>query len=142
MGCCCNNPNIKIPETNRLKHTPIDLSSNPNKYITENKTYYKNQFPTNTKFIDDLFPNNPETIFGKIKGKYTDPNIERRNENLKKLTFKEDEIEFKRAREIWGENCKIFNSTIKSNDISKGPFSNSYFISSLCAMTQYPQLIL
>ena len=59
MGCCCNNPKIEIPESNRLKHTPIDLSSNPNKYITENKTYYKNQFPTNTKFTDDLFPNNP-----------------------------------------------------------------------------------
>ena len=142
MGCCCNNPNIKIPETNRLKHTPIDLSSNPNKYITENKNYYKNQIPTNNKFTDELFPNNPEIIFGKINGKYTDPNIERRNEKLKNLTFKEDEIEFKRAREIWGKNCKIFNSTIKSNDISKGPFSNSYFISSLCAMSQYPQLIL
>ena len=113
MGCCGGVPIKTIPDTNRLKHNQIDLTSNPNKYITENKTYYKDQSPKNeSKFNDNLFPNNPETLFGKINGKYIDENIERRNLNLKKMNFTENDIEYRRAREIWGKNCRIFNSNI------------------------------
>ena len=143
MGCCGGVPIKTIPDTNRLKHNQIDLTSNPNKYITENKTYYKDQSPKNeSKFNDNLFPNNPETLFGKINGKYIDENIERRNLNLKKMNFTENDIEYRRAREIWGKNCRIFNSNIKLNDIKIGSCTNTYFISALSSMIQFPQLIL
>ena len=109
MGCCQEK---SVPIDNQLSTSNkfIDLSFNPNASIANCTVYYKNQSPgsDDSPFIDDLFPHTPETVFGKLNGTFTDPNKKRRDLNLNKINLTKDEIEWKRAREIWGNDISIF----------------------------------
>ena len=114
----------------------LDFSKNPNRYISENKNYYKNQKPK-TPFQDDLFPPNNESFYGK------EPNESRRDKSLNEIKSKisENQIEWKHIKEIWPEG-KIFNEKITLNDIKLGEISNAYLVASLTALSEYPRLIL
>ena len=126
------------------KEIKPDLKTNSNQTILNNKTYYKKQSP-NSNFSDDRFPPNVDSFFGKLKGNYTDESKERRDENLaliKKYNIDENNIEWKSAKEIWGENYNIFNTEIKQNDVILGNFPDDYLIASLISLSEFPQLIL
>ena len=143
MGCCGAKT---IPDENKLGYSNklVDLSYNPNPSIATCTLYYKNQSPgsDDSPFTDDLFPHNNETLFGKLNGKYTDPNSKRRKLNLDKITFSEDEIEWKRAREIWGEDIDIFQKYILLDDIKLGSLPDAYVIAVLSSMAEFPLLVL
>ena len=142
MGCCGGK---SVPTENQIGagSKPLDLSFNPNQSIAQNTNYYKNQSPgTNDTFNDELFPHTPETVFGKINGQYTDPNTKRREANLKKMNFTENDIEWRRAREIWGEDCNIFSKYVYLDDIQLGQLNDAYLVAVLSAMAEFPLLIL
>ena len=143
MGCCQEK---SVPIDNQLgtSNKFIDLSFNPNASIANCTEYYKNQSPgsDDSPFIDDLFPHTPETVFGKLNGTFTDPNKKRRDLNLNKINFTEDEIEWKRAREIWGNDISIFKKYIQLDDIKLGSLPDAYIIAVLSSMAEFPLLIL
>jgi hypothetical protein len=104
----------------------INYSVNPNKYILENKNFYLDQNPKEDEdFIDDKFESGPSSIKGKFpKGCPKD-------------------IEFKSAKEIWGENADIFGEgPITLEDIKLGKGKDAYFVAVLAALAEFPILII
>ena len=124
------------------KDAPVDFSSNPNTYITNCTNYYKNQNPGDGKFVDDRFPPVPDTVFGKINGSYTDTNAERRGKGTSAIKAKPGDIEWKRAKEIWGDDAKIFGDKVTLEDIKIGEVADAYFVATLAALAEFPSLIL
>ena len=119
-----------------------DYTSNPNESITSLETYYKNQKPPSYAFADDRFPPNSETVFGKYKGEYTDTNEERRNRALSAIPISEEDVIWKHAYEIWGDDAKIFGDKILLDDIKIGQVADAYFVATLSALAEFPFLIL
>jgi hypothetical protein len=124
------------------RNAQVDCTSNPNKIISSLETYYKNQKPPSYAFSDDRFPPNSDTVFGKFNGEYTDTNEERRNKALRAITLSPEEIEWKHANEIWGDEAKIFGDKISLDDIKIGQVANAYFVATLSALAEFPFLIL
>jgi hypothetical protein len=133
MGCG-GSSNNEIDEDNINSHkvlgvkidkVDIDYSKNPNKYIINNNNFYLDQIPKEEEdFIDDKFPAGPESIKGKFpKG------------------FPKD-IEWKSAKEIWGEKADIFGEgPITLEDIKLGKGKDAYFVAVLAALAEFPILI-
>ena len=91
----------------------------------------------NVPFTDDIFPPNFNSILGKNKsGEYIDP-IEG---PLREKIFDENEIEWKRASEIF-PSYQLFENKIDIEDIIQGKIGNCYFLSSLAALCEFPTLI-
>ena len=124
------------------KDATVDFSNNPNTYISNCEKYYKNQNPGDGEFVDDRFPAKPDTVFGKKDGAYTDTNAERRNKALSAIKVKESDIEWKHAKEIWGEDAKIFGDKLTLEDIKIGEVADAYFVATLSALAEFPSLIL
>ena len=124
------------------KTTPSSFQTNPNSYITNCTNYLKKQDPGSGQFIDDKFPPKVDTVYGKINGEYTDTNSERRAKALKAFKFNPTDIEWKHAKEIWGDDAKIFGEKISIEDIKLGEVPDAYFVATLSALAEFPALIL
>ena len=121
------NHNIDIlPETQKLQKisTKIDFTKNNNEYITNCSNYFKNENNTRT-FKENIL----------TKQKFSE-------EFLSSLQIKEENIEWKSAREIYGDEVNIFGETTSMNDIILGPADNSYFVSVISSLANYPNIIL
>ena len=150
MGCSASSEQEELDESSHKiasgqgfdKNMTIDFSNNPNTYITNNENYYKKQNPGEGEFKDENFPPISDTIFSKKNGKYTDPNEERRLKGLNAIKVKEGDIEWKHAKEIWGEDANIFRDKVTLEDIKIGEVSDAYFVATLSALAEFPSLIL
>ena len=121
------NHNIDIlPETQKLQKisTKIDFTKNNNEYITNCSNYFRNENNTRT-FKENIL----------TKQKFSE-------EFLSSLQIKEENIEWKSAREIYGDEVNIFGETTSMNDIILGPADNSYFVSVISSLANYPNIIL
>jgi hypothetical protein len=93
-------------------------------------------------FIDDLFPPNKDSILGLKKGVPVEKSQERLNKLRKEFVFDVDNIIWLRAEEIFNyQHYSIFVNDISIDDVRQGYLGNCYFMSSLAAMTNMPQLI-
>ena len=103
--------------------------------------YFLEQAPpapnSKDKFTDDKFPPNDYSLLSKdSKGNYLDKEIGAKNASLIAV----NEIEWKRLSEIYVDNV-LFEDNIDLEDIRQGKIGNCYFLSSIAAMTEYPNLI-
>ena len=97
------------------KELDTDLSSNTNKFISDNTNFYKHQ-KKNVPFSDDRFPPNGESFIGKYKGEYVDKCEQRRKENLDNLKISENDIEWKHIKEIY-DGVILFGDKIQIKSI-------------------------
>ena len=118
----------KITSGGFEKGEKIDISFNPNEYITSSTNYYKNQDPGSSRFSDNKFPPTIDTFFGKREGQYTDPDEGRRSRALRAIKISQDDIEWKPAKEIWGEDAKLFGDKISLEDIKNGEVADAYCV--------------
>ena len=120
------NHNIDIlPETQKLKKiSKIDLTRNNNKYITNCPNFFENENKMQ-KFTEKIL---------------TKSNFSEEFEKL--LQIKEENIVWKSAREIFGDDVNIFGETTSMNDIILGPADNSYLVSVISSLANYPNIIL
>ena len=121
------------------KDLETDLTSNTNKFISDNTNFYKKQ-KKNVPFTEDHFPPNAESFMGKFKGDYVDKCEERRKANLNCIKVAENDIEWKHIKEIYS-GAKLFGDKIQKEDVTLGSIPDSYFISVLISLTEFPQLI-
>ena len=113
------------------------------------KKYFMNQpayteSNSNEKFIDPYFPPNFNSIIGKnSKGEFTDLHSDRVKEALDSFKITENEIEWYRAEEIFGgkENYALFEGKVEFDDVRQGSIGNCYFMASLSALTEVPEVI-
>jgi len=118
-----------IPLSQKLnKNIKADFSNNNNQYIMNCTKYFNNEKPNinkNSKFIDNSFPSQ---------------NFSSHTENL--LQIDNSNIVWKTAKEIFGEKVKIFGETTSIKDIKIGPAENSYFLSAISSLSEFPNIIL
>ena len=98
--------------------------------------YFKGQTPPENRvgnFEDPYFPHgNSILISEKIL----------KHEELIREEIKPENIEWKRLKDIFGEGkYQIFQGKIEAADIKQGSISNCYFLSSIAALTEFPELI-
>ena len=134
---------IKGLSQNSLDNQIIDTL---NFNIKKIKKIYKNQkipkLNSNDFFVDDLFPPNKDSILGIKNGKPVEKIKERLLKSQKDFVFDIDNIIWLRAEEIFCyQPYSIFVDDISINDVLQGYLGNCYFMSSLAAMTNIPQLI-
>ena len=145
MGCSSS----QVSETSHTiikgtlqKNISVSTSYNPNKYLSLNPIYYKNQAPS-IPFNDNIFPPNLDSYYGKKEGKFIDSNEKRRNNSITPIEIKDNQIEYKHYYEIWGDNSDIFcNNNVSINDIKLGQIGDAYFVSVISALAEFPQLII
>ena len=106
------------------KNSKINFDKNHNEYITKCSNFFKNEnkmkeFKENTLLI---------------------PNFSSQIEKL--LQIDKENIEWKSAEEIFGEDVRIFGETTSMNDIILGPADNSYFVSVVSSLANYPNIII
>ena len=121
-----DNHKIEIPsESLKLKKvSKIKFEKNNNEYITKCSNYLNNEnklkkFTENTLSI---------------------PNFSSQQEKL--IQIKKENIEWKSAKEIFGDEVEIFGETTSMNDIILGPADNSYFVSVISSLANYPNIII
>jgi len=133
---------LKGLSPNSLDNLIIDTV---NSNIKKNRKIFKNQKipPSNSEnFIDDLFPPNKESILGLKNGIPTEKNKERLEKLKQGFLFDIDNIIWLKAEEIFNyQHYNIFVNDISIDDVRQGYLGNCYFMSSLAAMTNIPQLI-
>ena len=133
---------LKGLSPNSLDNLIIDTV---NSNIKKNRKIFKNQKipPSNSEnFIDDLFPPNKESILGIKNGIPTEKNKERLEKLKQGFLFDIDNIIWLKAEEIFNyQHYNIFVNDISIDDVRQGYLGNCYFMSSLAAMTNIPQLI-
>lgn len=106
--------------------------------------FYKNQQPYNGSelYTDDVFPPNEYSIFGyDSNGNPIDTNEERRMESERDFTLDKDEIIWLRPNEIFGSEYALFEGNIEFDDVKQGSIGNCYFMASISALTEVPQII-
>lgn len=123
------------------KFQPIPI----NKFALRVEKVYKNQqYPKkNIKFIDDIFPPNNNSIFGlNSKGTRIDKFQSRTFLYDSNFQVKSENIVWLSAKEIFNnEKYEIFKDSVEIDDIKQGTLGDCYFLSSICSMSKYPQLI-
>ena len=116
-----------------------------NSNIKKKRKIYKNQKIPNFEsgnFVDDLFPPNKDSILGLKNGVPVEKNEERLKKLIDGFLIDIDNIIWLRAEEIFNfQNYSIFVNDISIDDVRQGYLGNCYFMSSLAAMTNIPQLI-
>ena len=118
-----------IPLSQKLnKNEKTDFSNNNNQFIMNCTNYLNNEKPIinkNSKFIDNSFPSQ------KFSSKFE-----------KLLQIDNSNIVWRTAKEIFGENVKIFGETTSIKDIKLGPAENSYFLSGISSLSEFPNIVL
>ena len=127
---------------NSLDNLIIDTVNSNLKKI---RKIYKNQkLPSSEmeNFIDELFPPNKDSILGLKNGIPVEKIKKRLNKLRDGFIFDVDNIVWLRAEEIFNhQHYSIFVNDISIDDVRQGYLGNCYFMSSLAAMTNIPQLI-
>ena len=137
MGCVGERGLKEIEENHKLdnisiseklnKNEKINLLENNNKYITKCSDYFDGQKPNknnNSDFTDKLFP------FQTFSP-----------ENEEQFQVENQNIEWKSAKEIFGKNVKIFGDKTSIKDIKLGPAGNSYFVSAISSISEFPNIV-
>ena len=138
MGCENNNKLNEIEENHKLdiipiseklsKNEKIDLLENNNQHIMNCSDFFEGQIPdqkTDRDYNDKLF--NRENL---------PPELE------EQLEIDNSNFEWKSAKEIFGKKVKIFGDTTSIKDIKLGSANNSYFISAISSLSEFPNIIL
>ena len=103
--------------------------------------YWKNQTPPKrgVKYTDDLFPPNENSLIGKdSNGNYIDP-VEG-EKSAKRI--KTNSLVWKRCSDIFkNKKYLLFEEKIEMADINQGSLGDCYFLASVAALTDYPNLI-
>ena len=101
------------------------------------KIYLDQKEPSTGKFIDSIFPPNENSFLAKnSEGNFIDPS----KEEIIKKCLKPEEIEWKRANEIFPKPV-IFEENISMDDIYRGKLTNTYFVTSISSLSNFPNLI-
>ena len=121
-----DNHKIAIPSESQIlnKKYKINFEKNNNDYITKCSNYFQNENKSNN-FEESILsiPDFP-------------PEIE------KLIQIKKENIEWISAKEIFGEEVRIFGETTSMNDIILGPADNSYLVSVISSLANYPSIII
>ena len=130
MGCSDDTGLKEIDDNHKIEISPfqkfskINFSRNNNEYITKCSNYFNNENKLN-KFTENI-----SSI----------PNFSSQIEKL--IQIKKENMEWKSAKEIFGDEVRIFGETTSMNDIILGPADNSYFVSVMSSLANYPNIIL
>lgn len=107
--------------------------------------YFQNQIPfteDHIDFVDDLFPPHFNSIIGKDRyGNYIEKNLERRLSFEECFKIKEEDVVWLRPKEIFNGEYALFEGKIEFDDARQGSIGNCYFIASISALTECPQII-
>lgn len=57
------------------------------------------------------------------------------------LNHEFNDLEFRRARDVYGNDFRIFPDTIHPNDIEQGLLGDCYFLSAISALAEWPHRI-
>ena len=126
-----------------LDNKIIDSINYSIKKIT--KVYKNQKYPKpNEHFTDDLFPPNLNSLMGLDKdGNPIDKIRPRLIKSRNDFIYDPDNIIWLRVKDIFiNTNYNIFVDDICIDDVKQGNLGNCYFMSSLAAMTSFPQLII
>ena len=106
--------------------------------MSQNFTYYKDQKPNQTgnKYTDDLFPPNEKSLLG-LDSNGTPIDQEAYNKAIGGLINK-DNIEFKRASEIYTERYVLIADNMQMDDIIPGEIDDTYFLFSVQNLCKNP----
>ena len=106
--------------------------------MSQNFTYYKDQKPNQTgnKYTDDLFPPNEKSLLG-LDSNGTPIDQEAYNKAIGGLINK-DNIEFKRASEIYTERYVLIADNMQMDDIVPGEIDDTYFLFSVQNLCKNP----
>ena len=130
-----------------MSHHTLDnkIISNINSNALNITKIYKNQsLPSKTTktFKDNLFPPNNESLLGMKHNEPVDKVTQRLNKLKSEFMYDPDNIIWLRAKDIFNNGkYSIFVDNVCIDDVRQGSLGNCYFMSSLAAMTQMPQLI-
>ena len=106
--------------------------------------YYKGQekYDLKEEYTDDFFPPTLNSIFGLDENNNpVDLSEKRRTEAEESFQIDKDDIEWLRPREIFGPNYALFEGKIEFDDVRQGSIGNCYFMASISALTECPQII-
>jgi hypothetical protein len=106
--------------------------------------YFKNQRPhtSSEPFTDPVFPPTWESIFGlEADGSPIDKDVERRAEAERDFQIDADDIVWLRPTDIFGSEFAMFEDNIEFDDVRQGSIGNCYFMASISALTENPQII-
>ena len=120
------NHKIDIPSESQIlnKHSKINFEKNNNNYITKCSNYFQNENKTH------MFTESILSI----------PDFSSQVEKL--IQIKKENIEWKSAKEIFGDDVRIFGETTSMNDIILGPADNSFLVSVISSLSNYPSIII
>ena len=108
------------------------------------KKYYQNQdaYTGQELFTDPFFPPNRNSIFGvNADGTYIEKDEKRKAEAEASFQINEDDIIWLRPNEIFGSEYALFEGSIEFDDVRQGSIGNCYFMASISALTECPQII-
>lgn len=108
----------------------VDYSKNPNTYIVNCKSYWKDVTPEKGKpFEDKTFPSNNQSLNGSIK--------------YNKYGFEKSAVEWVSYKEIWGADASLWGKAnkITIEDIKIGKVKDAYVIAALSSLGEFPNII-
>lgn len=124
-----------------LINTPITEINYSSKRITK---FYRDQEPYHGTdlFTDSMFPPNLNSILGLTEsGEPVDKDEERRTEAEQSFRINQQDIVWLRPKEIFGPDYALFEGQIEFDDVRQGSIGNCYFMASISALTECPQII-
>lgn len=133
--------NKKATRVENFTNTTLTELNYAAKQVTK---FFKNQSPYTGKdhYVDDVFPPNNNSIFGLDNNdEPLDKNDDRRAEAVKDFQIDAEDIEWLRPSQIFGPDYAIFEGNIEFDDVRQGSIGNCYFMASISALTEVPQII-
>lgn len=124
-----------------LGNVPITEINYSSKRITK---FFRDQRPYSGSepFIDSCFPPNFNSILGLNElGESYDKDSERRAEAELAFRINQSDIIWLRPQDIFGPEFALFEGQIEFDDVRQGSIGNSYFMASISALTECPQII-
>ena len=139
--CAFNKFTKKATKIENFSNTIVTELNYSAKQVTK---YFRDQSPYTGKenYVDDVFPPNNRSIFGlDSHNQPIDKNEERRADAVKDFQIDADDIEWLRPSQIFGPDYAIFEGNIEFDDVRQGSIGNCYFMASISALTEVPQII-
>lgn len=140
--CSFNKFNKKTTKVENFSNTIVTELNYSAKQVTK---FFKNQSPYTGKdaYEDDVFPPTNASIFGidSLTGEPLDQNEDRRAEATRDFQIDADDIEWLRPAQIFGPDFAVFEGNIEFDDVRQGSIGNCYFMASISALTEVPQII-
>ena len=127
--------------TRNFVNTSVPQINYSAKHITK---YYRDQekYDNEEEFTDSLFPPTINSIIGLDENNnYVDTVTTRREDSESNFQINKDDIEWLRPREIFGPEYALFEGKIEFDDVRQGQIGNCYFMASISALTECPQIL-